>query len=168
MRETQLCVLLHVTSRRSRDHPYCCAIQRLQRRLETPCAERSERRGNIANYCCAIAFRGFCVSTSPAWGDYATLRTSITVAVRSKAWTVFERWNIGIVGSNPTQGMDVRMHLFCVCAVLCVGIGFATGWSPVQGVLSTVCRIKELKNRPKSNKGLQNHRQIEIYTLMEE
>jgi hypothetical protein len=25
------------------------------------------------------------------------------------------RSNTGIVGSNPTQGMDVRLHLFCVC-----------------------------------------------------
>jgi hypothetical protein len=34
----------------------------------------------------------------------------ITVAARSKALTVFARSNIGIVGSNSTQGMDV-----CVC-----------------------------------------------------
>jgi hypothetical protein len=31
----------------------------------------------------------------------------ITVAARSKAWTVFARSNTGIVGSNPSQGMDV-------------------------------------------------------------
>jgi hypothetical protein len=31
----------------------------------------------------------------------------ITVAAQSKAWTVFARWNAGIVGSNPTRGMDV-------------------------------------------------------------
>jgi hypothetical protein len=36
--------------------------------------------------------------------------------------TVFARWNAVIVGSNPTQGMDV-----CVCVVLCVGSGLATG-----------------------------------------
>jgi hypothetical protein len=35
------------------------------------------------------------------------------------------RSNAGIVGSNPTQGMDVR--LFCVHVVLCVGRGLATG-----------------------------------------
>jgi hypothetical protein len=56
----------------------------------------------------------------------------ITVAVRSKAWTVFACLNTGIVGSNPTQGMDVCiMCLFCVC-VLYLGRGLATGWSPVQ------------------------------------
>jgi hypothetical protein len=32
------------------------------------------------------------------------------VATRSKAWIVFSRSNAGIVGSNPTQNMDV-----CVC-----------------------------------------------------
>jgi hypothetical protein len=62
---------------------------------------------------------------------------SVTVAARSKAWTVFVRWNTAIVGSNPNRGMDVCVCLFCVY-VLCVGSGPATGWSPVQGVLPTV------------------------------
>jgi hypothetical protein len=34
--------------------------------------------------------------------------------------------------------------LFCVCAVLCVSKGLATGWSPAQGVLPTACRITKL------------------------
>jgi hypothetical protein len=58
----------------------------------------------------------------------------ITVAARSKAWTVFSRSNTGIVGSYPTWDMDVRVRLFYVCAVLCADSGFETGWSPVQGV----------------------------------
>jgi hypothetical protein len=74
------------------------------------------------------------------------------VVVRSKAWTVFARSNAGIVGSNPTQGMDVCLPLFYVCVVLCIGSGLATGWSPVQGVLLNVYRIKKLKKRPRSNK----------------
>jgi hypothetical protein len=39
----------------------------------------------------------------------------ITKAMRSKAWTAFARSNTGIMGSNPTQGMDVCLRLFCVC-----------------------------------------------------
>jgi hypothetical protein len=39
----------------------------------------------------------------------------ITVATRTKAWTVFARSNIGVVGSNSTQGMDVCLRLFCLC-----------------------------------------------------
>jgi hypothetical protein len=78
----------------------------------------------------------------------------ITIAARSKAWTVFTLSNAGIVSSNPSQGMDVCVHLFCVCVVLCVGSGLATGSSYVQGVLPTVYRIKKLKKRPMSNKGL--------------
>jgi hypothetical protein len=35
-----------------------------------------------------------------------------TMAARSKALIVFVRSNAGIVGSNPTEGMDV-----CVCPV---------------------------------------------------
>jgi hypothetical protein len=32
----------------------------------------------------------------------------------------------------------LRVRLFCVCVVLCVGSGLATGWSPIQGVQPTV------------------------------
>jgi hypothetical protein len=89
-------------------------------------------------------FRWICMFSAP-----------ITVATRSEAWTVFARSNTGIVGSNPTQGVDVCIvRLFCVCVVLCVGRGLATGWSTVQGVLPTVYRIKILKKRPRPNKGL--------------
>jgi hypothetical protein len=37
------------------------------------------------------------------------------------------RSNTGIVDSNPTQGMDVCLRLFCVCVVVCVGSGLASG-----------------------------------------
>jgi hypothetical protein len=43
----------------------------------------------------------------------------ITVAARSKPLTVFAHSNIRIVGLNLTWSMDVCVHLFCVCAVLC-------------------------------------------------
>jgi hypothetical protein len=59
---------------------------------------------------------------------------------------------LGIVGSNPTRGMDVCVRLFCVCVVLCVGSGLAIGSSPVQGVLPSVYWIKTLKKRPRFNK----------------
>jgi hypothetical protein len=74
----------------------------------------------------------------------------IAVAARSKAWTVFARSNAGIVG----RGMDVCVSLFCVYVVLCVGSDLATGSSLIQGVLPTVYRIKNLKEWPRSNKGL--------------
>jgi hypothetical protein len=72
----------------------------------------------------------------------------VTVAERSKGSTVFARSEAGIVGSNPTQGMDVWclcMCLFCACVVLCLGRGLAMSWSLVQGVLPTVYKIKKLK-----------------------
>jgi hypothetical protein len=43
----------------------------------------------------------------------------ITVAVLYKAGNVFARSNTGIVGSNPTEGMNVCLRLYCVCVVLC-------------------------------------------------
>jgi hypothetical protein len=53
--------------------------------------------------------------------------------------------------------MNVCVHLFCVCVVLCVGSSLAMGWSPIQGVLLTVYRIKKLKKWLRF-KGLQSHR----------
>jgi hypothetical protein len=35
---------------------------------------------------------------------------------------VFASSNTGIVGSNPSSGMDVCVRLFCVCALLCVQV----------------------------------------------
>jgi hypothetical protein len=52
---------------------------------------------------------------------------TITVATQSKARSVFARSNAWIMGSNPTQVMDVCVSLFCVCVVLCVVRGLATG-----------------------------------------
>jgi hypothetical protein len=46
---------------------------------------------------------------------YTAYRRSQWSATLSEAWTVFARSDTGIVGSNPTQGMDFSMHLFCVC-----------------------------------------------------
>jgi hypothetical protein len=40
---------------------------------------------------------------------------------------VFARSNTGIVGSNPTRGVGVCVLLFCVCVVVCIGSGLATG-----------------------------------------
>jgi hypothetical protein len=56
----------------------------------------------------------------------------------SKTWTVFSRSEAGIVGSNPTQSIDVFLCLFCVC----IDSGLAMGRSPVKGVLSTVLGLR--------------------------
>jgi hypothetical protein len=50
---------------------------------------------------------------------FRDLRMPITVVAPSKARNVFARSNIGIVGWNPTRGMDVSQDLFCVYVVLC-------------------------------------------------
>jgi hypothetical protein len=51
----------------------------------------------------------------------------ITVVEQVKAWIVFARSNTGIVGSNPTRGMDVCVRLFCAFVVLFVGGCLDTG-----------------------------------------
>jgi hypothetical protein len=64
---------------------------------------------------------------------------AIRVVARSKAWNVFALSNVGIVVSNPTQGMHDFLRLFCVCVV---GSGLAKGWSPVQRVLPPILGFK--------------------------
>jgi hypothetical protein len=85
-----------------------------------------------------------------------------TVVAPSKAWTVFARLNAGIVCSNTTQGLDVCLRLFCICVVLCVGSGFVTDWSPVNGVLPTMYKIKKLRRRPVFNKELESRTKSSI------
>jgi hypothetical protein len=63
----------------------------------------------------------------------------ITVAARSKAWTIFAHSNAGIMCSNPTWVMDVCVRLFSVYGVLCV---------------SPVLKFKKLKNGHGPNKGV--------------
>jgi hypothetical protein len=65
---------------------------------------------------------------------YCTLRSTqpITETARSKAWTIFARLNNGIVGSNPTRGMDFCVGLFRVCVVL--QRAEPRSWSPTNYV----------------------------------
>jgi hypothetical protein len=73
---------------------------------------------------------------------------SITMAARFKTWIIFARWNTGIVGLNPTRGMDVCVRLFYVYvgSFFCVDSGLETGSSPVQGVVPTVYRLRNWKS----------------------
>jgi hypothetical protein len=50
------------------------------------------------------------------------LKVLITVAARSKAWTVFARSDAGIVGSNPSNGMDVCVCVYSVFVLSCVWV----------------------------------------------
>jgi hypothetical protein len=66
--------------------------------------------------------------------------------------TVFARSNTGIVGSNPTQGMDVRLRFFCVC----VGSDLVTCSSPVQGVLPTALGLRNWSETKRSTAALRS------------
>jgi hypothetical protein len=78
----------------------------------------------------------------------------ITVAAQAKAWTIFARSNTGIMGSNPTQDMDVCVRLFCLHAVVCVQTAALQMADPPSGFLTTMYKIMKLKERPRPNKGL--------------
>jgi hypothetical protein len=100
---------------------------------------------------------------------HISLYSEIVMALRELVtirWLRRSRWPRGLrhelASPAHTLGSWVRipvkaqmsMCVYSVCAVLCAGSGRATGWSPVQGVLPTVYKIKKLKQRSKSNKGL--------------
>jgi hypothetical protein len=65
----------------------------------------------------------------------------ITLTVLSNERNSFPSRNTGIVGSYPTGGMDVCMCVYSLFVLSCLGSDLATGWSLVQGVLPTVCKI---------------------------
>jgi hypothetical protein len=107
-----------------------------------------------------ISSSNFFSQKSPSILDlfYPNSTEPIIAAARSKARTVFTRSNARIVGSNPTQSMDVCVRLFCACVVLCVGSVLSTGWLPVQGVLPTAYMFKKLKKAGRDpTKALQSH-----------
>jgi hypothetical protein len=81
----------------------------------------------------------------------------IMVAARSKAWTVFARSEAGIVGSNPTQGMDVCVRLYRVLS--CVQVAALRRADPPSKEPNRLCKkIKKLIKRSRPNEGLYSHR----------
>jgi hypothetical protein len=136
---------------RTRDLPACSIVPQT---TTLPCAPIQELKHKLFKHAVMSSTARSPLSSVPLRFDvnhayYTYIHSPIAVAARSKTWSLFAPSNAAIVGSNPTQGIDVCVRLFCVCFVLCVGSGLATGWSPVQGVLPTVYRIKKLKKTAK-------------------
>jgi hypothetical protein len=81
------------------------------------------------------------------------------VAALSKAWYVFARSNTGVVGLNPTRGMDVCVRVYSVFVLSCdyiAALRRADHSSKESYRLSKM--ITNVKKRPVPNKGLQSHR----------
>jgi hypothetical protein len=70
------------------------------------------------------------------------LSMPIAVTEWSKAWTVLARLDAGIVGSNPTRGMDVymRVYVYSMFVLSYVRRDLAMSWSLIQGVLPCVSK----------------------------
>jgi hypothetical protein len=82
-------------------------------------------------------FSNYCISNKhPTPRSYSVY---YLIPYLSEASTVFGHSNVQIAGSNPARGMDVCLY-FCV-VLSCVGRGFASGRSPVQGVPQNVYRF---------------------------
>jgi hypothetical protein len=56
-----------------------------------------------------MSFMGFTVKHGKNAKNKCCLQP-VTVAAQSKEWTVFARSKAGVVGSNPTRGMDVWVY----------------------------------------------------------
>jgi hypothetical protein len=99
-----------------------------------------------------ISFHGLKLGTFffVVFSSFQNINMPIAVVARPKAWTVFARSNTDIVDSNPIGVIDVCVCSFCVCVVLLIGIGLATGWSPVQGVLPTGYRNRKTETEAKA------------------
>jgi hypothetical protein len=54
-------------------------------------------------------------------------RSQWSLGLRHELFSLVRTLDAGIVDSYPTQGMDVCVPLFCVCVLLCLGSGLATG-----------------------------------------
>jgi hypothetical protein len=66
-----------------------------------------------------------------------------TTAAWSKARNVLARSNTGIVGSNPTHGMDVCLRLLCICLQV-AALRRADHSSKVTYGLSKIKKLKHL------------------------
>jgi hypothetical protein len=89
----------------------------------TPYETKSYR--SYHNFNISWSTEWFLIDENPMLGIFSRPCNTlpITVAARSKAWIAFACSNAGIVGSNPTRGMNVCVYsLFVLCSDL------ATGW----------------------------------------
>jgi hypothetical protein len=74
----------------------------------------------------------------------------------SKAWTVFVCPNSGVVGSEPTRGIDILVCVSLSSCFLCAGSCLGMTWCHVQRTLPELYRIKKFKMSPRPNKGALN------------
>jgi hypothetical protein len=111
-------------------------------------------------------------------------RKPVTVAARSKAWTVFarsnasrSRWPPGLrhelFSAARTLGSWIRIPLktwmsVCVYSLLvflCIGIGLATGWSPSKESYCLSIGLRNWKRGQGPTKRLQSRRYVDRQVL---
>jgi hypothetical protein len=65
--------------------------------------------------------RAYPMENHPTFCGTTLFPSPITVVAQSEAWTVFAHSNAGIVGSNPTQSMDIFIvWVYSVFVLSCV------------------------------------------------
>jgi hypothetical protein len=96
--------------------------------------------------------RGLAINMKPLDGRWREWTYSDFV-INSLGCLIADHGGRAVWGMNrflPHEQWDCEFEFHskheCLCAsILCVGSGFATGWSPVEGVLPTVYRWKNWK-----------------------
>jgi hypothetical protein len=86
--------------------------------VNASCTQRHIPEDDILHSHCCESLNSYILYITLAQCKGSTL--PITVAARSMAWTVFACSEAGIVGSNPTQGMDVCVRVYSVFVLSCV------------------------------------------------
>jgi hypothetical protein len=83
---------------------------RLCKRLRTWKSGQAPRKGCRATEKKGLMILSLWPRLMELFNVISFIKLPITVAARSKTWTVFARSNAGIVGSNPTQDMNVCVY----------------------------------------------------------
>jgi hypothetical protein len=86
-----------------------------------------------------VCFPEIFISAHKSRRCHHSLNYPLTAAARCKGWNIFACSNAGIVGSNPTEGMDIFLRLFCVYVALC-------RWRPYNGLIPRPSGFTDCRN----------------------
>jgi hypothetical protein len=92
---------------------------------------------------CNISYSYTSNSVTVIWHFNISVKANVSRSqwLRSLRHELFACSNTGIVGLNPTWGMDVCVHLFCVSAVLCVQVAALRRADPLSKESYWLCKI---------------------------
>jgi hypothetical protein len=90
--------------------------------LKHLCKHFTPSTGNLAEENSSVSNEGLLFGdlVPTVYTKLSLVTFKFSVAAQSEAWTAFAHSNAGIVGLNPTQGMDVCVCIYSVFVLSCV------------------------------------------------